>query len=215
MVAASGGDFSKYSHEFQTLSDVGEDEIYIDDNTKEAWNKEIIDEVPANRRAKLRVENAIEVGNIFPLSTKFSDAFGMKVDGKSVIMGCYGIGISRAMGTLVEVFHDDKGILWPKNVAPVQVYLAPIGKDDTPYKEAEKLYAELTDAGIEVLLDDRNVGPGQKFGDAELLGIPCRIVVSERTMAEKKVEFVDRATGETQMIDRDKVLSHLQKFLGA
>ncbi len=164
-----------------------------------------------------QVSNAIEVGNIFPLSKKFSEAFGFKATGEDgkptpILMGCYGIGISRLMGTLVEVFHDDKGILWPKSVAPFQVYLAAISKNDAVYTEAEKLYKELQDAGIEVLYDDRRekkVGPGQKFSDHELLGIPVRIVMSEKTEEKGIVELVNRETGEAQEIQKSDILKHV------
>jgi len=164
---------------------------------------------------------AIEVGNIFPLSTKFSDAFGMKVidangRGQSVIMGCYGIGISRTMGAVAEVFHDDKGLKWPKAIAPFHIYLAAIGRDDAVYTEAEKMVADLESAGVEVFYDDRRdkkVGPGQKFSDHELMGMPARIVMSERTMEEGVVEFVDRATGDMEKVKIDKVVDFVTKFL--
>jgi prolyl-tRNA synthetase len=164
---------------------------------------------------------AIEVGNIFPLSTKFSNAFGMKaIDengrGQPVIMGCYGIGISRTMGAVAEVFHDEKGLKWPKAITPFHIYLAAIGRNDAVYTEAEKLVAGLEKAGVEVFYDDRRdkkVGPGQKFSDHELMGMPARIVMSERTMEEGVVEFVDRATGEMQKVKKDKVVDFVTKFL--
>ena len=167
------------------------------------------------------VFKGIEVGNIFPLSTKFSDAFNFKFAdelGKEypVIMGCYGIGISRIMGTLVEIFHDDKGIKWPTPVAPFHVYLAALGKDEKVYAEAEKLYGELEKSGIEVLFDDRQdkkIGPGQKFADHELLGIPCRLVISDRTLEEGMVEFVDRETGKMEKMKRSEVVKYVEKFL--
>lgn len=150
---------------------------------------------------------AIEVGNIFPLSTKFSDAFKFKSEGKSVIMGCYGIGISRIMGSLVEIFADDKGIVWPKNVAPAQIYLAPIGKDDAVYAKADELYAKFREKNIEVLYDNRKgkkVGPGQKFADHELLGIPYRVVLSDR-LDDGMVELVERKTGKVEIISLEEL----------
>lgn len=170
---------------------------------------------------KYETFKAIEVGNIFPLSTKFSGAFNFTFtdeNGKEapVIMGCYGIGISRIMGALVEVFHDDKGIKWPRPVTPFQVYLAAIGRDDSVYEKAEELYIELQKAGIEVLYDDRRdkkVGPGQKFSDHELMGLPCRVVLSEKTLAEDGVEFVDRETGEMQKIKQSEIVNFVKKFL--
>ncbi len=163
------------------------------------------------------VFKGIEVGNIFPLATKFSDAFHFTFTdeiGKEhpVIMGCYGLGVSRVMGAIVEIFHDEKGIKWPRSVAPFQVYLAAIGKDEKVYTEAEKLYAELEKAGIEVLYDDRQdkkIGPGQKFADHELLGIPCRLVISERTLGEGVVEFADRAIGKMEKIKRSEVVKFI------
>ncbi len=168
---------------------------------------------------KYEVFKAIEVGNIFPLSTKFTKAFNfgfIDATGKSqpILMGCYGIGISRIMGAIAEIFYDDKGLKWPKLIAPFQVYLAAIGKDEKVYKEAENLYEELNKAGIEVLYDDRQdkkIGPGQKFADHELLGIPCRLVMSENTTKEGVVEFVDRETGKVEKIKRAEVVEFLKK----
>lgn len=164
---------------------------------------------------------AIEVGNIFPLKTKFSDSFQFTVtdeNGKGipVIMGCYGIGISRIMGTLVEVFHDEKGIVWPQNIAPFQVYLAAVGKDEEVYEISEQIYQQLAAAGIEVLYDDRKdkkIGPGQKFGDSDLIGLPYRVVVSERNMKDGLAEVSCRKTGEVEMVPFDKVQDSLSKKL--
>lgn len=166
---------------------------------------------------------AIEVGNIFPLKTKFSDSFNFTVideNGKGipVIMGCYGIGISRVMGTLVEVFHDEKGIIWPQNIAPFQVYLAAVGRNEEAYLKSEELYQKLTEAGIEVLYDDRKdkkIGPGQKFGDADLIGLPYRVVVSERNMEVGTAEITCRKTSEVEMVPFDKVKSYLESKLAS
>lgn len=166
---------------------------------------------------KYETFRAIEVGNIFPLATKFSDAFKFKYIDESgkeqpITMGCYGIGISRIMGALAEIFQDEKGLKWPMSVAPFQVYLASLNKNE----EAEKLYRELQDAGIEVFYDDRQdkkIGPGQKFADHELMGIPCRIVISQRTLDEDSVEFVDRHTGKTESVKRGEVVKFVEKFL--
>jgi prolyl-tRNA synthetase len=138
--------------------------------------------------------------------------------GQPVVMGCYGIGISRTMGAVAEVFHDEKGLTWPKALAPFHIYLAAIGKDDKVYMEAEQLAKDLEKSGAEVFYDDRRdkkVGPGQKFSDHELMGMPARIVMSERTMEEGVVEFVDRATGEMQKVKREDVTSFIMKFLSA
>jgi prolyl-tRNA synthetase len=167
----------------------------------------------------LTIEKAIEVGNIFPLSIKFSKPFGflpLGEDGKprEVIMGCYGIGISRIMGSLVEIFHDDRGIKWPSSVAPFQVYLAGIGKSDTVYETCEKLYKDLNKAGIETFYDDRRdkkVGPGQKFADHELMGLPYRVVISERGLEAGEAEIVSRETGEMEKIKIEDIVKFFKK----
>ncbi|HEY5714595.1 MAG TPA: proline--tRNA ligase, partial [Candidatus Gracilibacteria bacterium] len=158
-----------------------------------------------------RVEKAAEVGNIFPLETKFSDAFDFKVDGNRVIMGSYGIGVSRVMGVMAELFSDEKGLIWPANVAPFQVYLAPIGKNDAVYAKTEDLYKSLNAAGIEVLYDDRQdkkTSPGQKFADHELLGIPYRVVLSETLLEKNQAEVVARKDGKVEMIDLDQLIKY-------
>lgn len=194
---ASGGDFtSGFSHEFQTICEAGEDVIYVHNETGEAFNKEV-----APEGGDFTQYNASEVGNIFPLNTKFSQAFDYTYtdeNGKPqiVYMGCYGIGTSRLMGVLVEKFHDEKGIIWPESVAPFTVYLAGLNRDDAnTVATADAAYKELTKAGIDVLYDDRDVAPGAKFTDAELLGIPWRVIVSKKT--GDNVEITSRANGDT------------------
>jgi len=202
---ASGGSFSKYSHEFQTLTKAGEDLIYICDKCNVAVNKEILADLqkkcPQCGNKKLKEEKAVEVGNIFKLGTKYSAPFDLSYIDKSgkkqlVVMGCYGIGIQRAMGTIVEVHHDKKGIIWPESVAPFKLILIGVpGKNVA--QTCEKIYKQLTDKGIEALYDDRDVSAGEKFADADLIGIPTRLVVSEKTLAKKSVELKKR--------DQDKV----------
>jgi len=163
---------------------------------------------------KYEIFRAIEVGNIFPLSTKFSKSFKFNSEGKDIIMGCYGIGISRTMGALAEIFADEKGLVWPENIAPAHIYLAPIGKNDDVYEKAEALYNELQAKGIEVLYDnrrDKKTGPGTKFGDHELLGIPYRVVLSERLLEANEAEIVSRKTGETKNISLDAIISEFTK----
>ncbi len=193
---ASGGDFTTgFSHEFQTICEAGEDVIYINNETGEAFNKEV-----APEGDNFTQHNASEVGNIFPLNTKFSKAFDYTYtdeNGKPqiVYMGSYGIGTTRLMGVLVEKFHDDKGIIWPESVAPFRVYLAGLNRDDASVvAAADAAYEELTKAGIEVLYDDRDIATGAKFTDAELLGIPWRAVISKKTAGD--VELASRASGE-------------------
>ena len=175
---ASGGDFSKYSHEFQTLTSAGEDMIYICDECKIAVNQEIIEDLknscPKCGNKNLKQEKAIETGNIFKLKTRFSEAFNFKFldeNGKEkiVLMGCYGMGPSRLMGTIVELLNDENGIIWPKSIAPYQVHLISIGKDEKVLSEAEKVYRSLQEDNIEVLYDDRKEAAGVKFKDSDLM----------------------------------------------
>ncbi len=213
---ASGGSFSKFSDEFQTISDAGEDTIFIDKKKRIAINKEIYsDEVLADLKIKkedLTEGKAIEVGNIFPLGTKYSEAVGLnfkdeKGNSKPVIMGCYGIGLGRLIGTIVEVYHDEKGIVWPEVVSPFSYHLISLGQNAS----AEKIYKELTDAGREVLFDDRNdKTAGEKFADCDLLGITKRIVVSERTLKENSVELKERNSQETKLVKIDEITKYLK-----
>lgn len=201
---ASGGAFSKYSHEFQTLTTAGEDHIYLCNKCRVAINKEIIKECsacPTCGSTQLVEEKAIEVGNIFKLGTRFSNPFGMKyksAEGKDeeVIMGCYGIGPSRIMGTIVEICHDEKGLKWPEAIAPFKVHLLSLKSDS----EAEKIYNILVERGVEVLYDDRDISAGEKFADADLIGCPFRVVVSAKTLADGQVEIKRRDKDEVEKI---------------
>ena len=214
---ASGGVFSKYSHEFQTFAEVGEDTVYYCSNCCVAVNKEIIDEqkdaCPECGSKKLAERQAIEVGNIFKLGDKFSKPFGFVFkdsDGrdKPVEMGCYGMGPSRLMGALVEVFHDEKGIIWPKAVAPYAVHLVSLGADENVKQAAEKLYEKLSDKCVEVLWDDRDASAGEKLADADLIGIPTRLVVSKKTLEQKSVEVKERNKKLAEMVKiKDLLLS--------
>ena len=191
---ASGGSFSKFSHEFQTVISVGEDTIYLDENSGVAINKEVYNDETISQlgldKAKLTEKRAVEVGNIFSLGTKFSEPFDLKYRDekgkeKSVIMGSYGIGLSRLMGTIVEALADDKGIIWPESVAPFNIHLLVLGDDDTIFAEANKIYESLEKNRIEVLFDDRKeISAGEKFAEADLLGIPYRAVVSARSLKD-------------------------------
>jgi prolyl-tRNA synthetase len=217
---ASGGSFSKYSHEFQTVSVAGEDLIYICDKCKVAVNKEIIAEqnkCPECGNEKLREEKAIETGNIFNLGTKFSDALDLtyvdeKGEKQKVIMGCYGIGPGRAMGTVVETLSDDKGLVWPVEIAPFKAHLIQVGDKDDVKKAAENLYEELQRNNIEVLFDDRDMRPGEKFADSDLFGIPLRIIVSEKTLMSSEYELKERVTGKISMIKEVDICDFVKKF---
>ncbi len=209
LVLASGGTFSKYSHEFQTITEYGEDTVYICEKCGVGVNKEISAEqtvCPECGGKKLKEEKAIEVGNIFKLKTKYSAAFDYNYiaeDGgkKPVMMGCYGIGPSRVMGAIAEVLHDESGIIWPESVAPFSVHLISLGKNgDEVAKASEKLYNDLAAKGVEVLYDDRDAGAGAKFADADLIGIPKRIVVSKKTLEKDSVEVKMRNKKESELI---------------
>ncbi len=222
---ASGGTFSKYSHEFQTITGAGEDTIYLDEESGVALNKEVLnDEVLSQlgltvglNKDKLVEHKSIEVGNIFDLKTKYSKPFDLsftdeKGEKHIVLMGCYGIGLGRLMGTVVEVFSDDKGIIWPETVAPYAIHLLALGEDEAVSKEAEKVYESLEKAGVEVLFDDRkDLSAGEKFSDADLLGIPFRAVVSARSLKENGIELKKRSEEKGKIITLDELLKILKK----
>lgn len=199
---ASGGVFAKYSHEFQTLTDVGEDTIYFNADKSVVLNEEVLnDEVLQElgvKRDELQSAKAAEVGNIFTLKTKYSEPLGLQFtdqDGKRqpVLMGCYGIGISRVMGVIAEKFSDDKGLVWPEQVAPFKYYLVGIGEKGMNFANA--LYHAHES---ETLFDDRDVRPGEKFADSELIGLPYRVTVSDRGLDQDQIEVTRRSTGETR-----------------
>ena len=215
MTFASGGTFAKYSHEFQTITPVGEDVIYIDETSGIALNKEVLnDEVLGQlnlKKEKLVEHRAIEVGNIFDLKTKYSKPFDLsfmdeKGEKHTVLMGCYGIGLGRLMGTVVEVLSDDKGIIWPESVAPFAVHLLMLGEDETVSTEANKIYENLSKMGIEILFDDRaNISAGEKFSDADLLGIPFRAVVSLRSIKDGGIELKKRTEEKGKIVSPDEL----------
>ena len=218
---ASGGSFSKYSHEFQTLTLAGEDNIYICDKCKIAMNEEILadqnNKCPECGNKDLKKEKAVEVGNIFKLMAKFSKPFGLNYldkngKEKEVLMGCYGIGLQRLMGTIVEIYNDENGIVWPRGVAPFEVHILAIkSRNNEVKKQAEALYKKLTEQDFEVLYDDReNASAGQKFTESDLVGIPYRVVVSDRTLSENKYEVKKRNEKEAKMVDEDGLLDVLK-----
>ena len=220
MTFASGGTFSKFSHEFQTLTGAGEDTIYIDENSGIAVNKEVLeDEVLESlglKRENLVEHKAIEVGNIFSLGTKFSEPFDLKYknengEEKGILMGSYGIGLGRLMGTVVEVLSDDKGIIWPENIAPFKIHLLALGDKDAVNEEAGKVYEKLVKNGVEVLFDDRSgMSAGEKFADADLLGMPYRAVVSERSIKENGIELKKRTEEKGKIVSLDELITILK-----
>lgn len=229
MAEASGGAFSKYSHEFQVPVEAGEDTVFTCAKCRYSQNKEIAemksgDACPKGCGGQIKETKAIEVGNIFQLKARFTDAFGFSVagsDGKPVrvLMGCYGIGPSRVMGTIVEAHNDGKGILWPKAVAPYLAHLVTISAKDPAEQEkvvaaAESLVSELEAMGADVLWDDRAaVSAGEKFADADLIGCPLRLVLSPKTLAEGAVEWKGRADGASRLVKLSEAKGEAESFM--
>ncbi len=220
MTFASGGMFSKFSHEFQTITGAGEDTIYVDESkgiaiNKEVYTDEIIESLGLSKDTL--VENrAVEVGNIFTLGTRFSDALDLKYqtetgESKSVFMGSYGIGPARLMGTVVEVLSDDKGIIWPESIAPFRVHLLVLGENEDTRNQAGNLYEILNKNNIEVLFDDRSgVTAGEKFADSDLIGIPYRLVVSDRSLKDGGVEIKKRNEEKGSVVAFSEVVDRLK-----
>lgn len=212
---ADGGIFSDFSREFQTLSQAGEDTIYLHRERGLAINAEVY---TGQTRAQLGIDDseveelsASEVGNIFPLGTKYTDAFDVYYTDESgerhsIVMGSYGIGVSRLLGVLTEVFADDKGLVWPQAVAPARVHLVSLKGGET---QAEEVYERLQAARVEVLYDDRDRSPGEKLADADLLGIPTRLVCSAKTAASNQIEATERTSAETEMLKPEQLLGRL------
>ena len=219
---ATGGSFSeKLSYEFMVLTDAGEDDIVYCPSCTHCANAEVTKvkeggTCPKCGKGVLAKARAAEVGNVFDLGQKYPKAFGFTYKDKegreqTPVVGCYGIGTTRLMGTIVEVFSDEKGIVWPKSVAPFGVHLISISgaSGEDVKKEADALYTSLRQKGIEVLYDDRDLRPGEKFADSDLLGIPTRVVVSEKTLKENKFEVKDRKTGSISMLSLPDFLLRL------
>lgn len=219
MTFASGGSFSQFSHEFQAITDAGEDTIYVDEAKNIAVNKEVYtDEVLAELgldKGALAEKRAVEVGNIFSLGTKFSEPFNLSYADESgakklVIMGSYGIGLGRLMGTIVETLSDDRGIVWPEAVAPFKAHLVWLPGTDETCAAADALYDALRAAGVETLYDDRpDIRAGEKFADADLLGMPYRIVVSDKSLAAGGAEWKARTAAESEILEPASVVSRL------
>lgn len=211
---ASGGAFTKFSHEFQTICEAGEDVIYLHRAKNLAINEEVLDQAVAElgiEKSELEPVKTAEVGNIFNFGSQKTDDMGLKFtdqDGqiKSLYMGSYGIGITRLIGVLVEKMADDKGLVWPMAVAPFQVHV--VNLDAESLAEAEAIYQELTEVGVEVLLDDRpKVRPGEKFADSDLLGLPYRLVVSRRALEADNFELIARQSGIIKTISRAEIVT--------
>ena len=221
---ASGGAFTQFSHEFQTITDAGEDTIYLDRDKKIAINEEVMsDEVIAQtgvNKDSLEKLKAAEVGNIFSFGTKKSEQLGLNFTDeaggqKPVVLGSYGIGVTRLVGVLAEHFSDDKGLVWPENVAPYKVYLAAVGGESNILQAADGLYDNLVKAGVSALYDDRDERPGEKFADADLMGLPYRVVVSSKSLEAGGFELKARAADEPKIIPEAELVSLLTKDLQA
>ncbi len=214
---ASGGAFTKFSHEFQTICDAGEDVIYLHRGRNIAINEEVIDDAVAEmgiNRDELEKVKTAEVGNIFNFGSQKTDDMGLRFtdangNQASAYLGSYGIGITRVMGVVVEKLADEKGIVWPEAIAPAKVYLIRLGDNEAVMRHADELYATLTGRGIEVLYDDRDLRAGQKFADAELMGIPYRVTISDRLEADNKFELVVRQNGVQELLTQDELLAKL------
>ena len=212
---ASGGAFSKFSHEFQTLAEAGEDVVYVSEAKRVAVNEEVLGEINVSElgvtKEELEQKKSIEVGNIFSLGTKFSDALGLHFKDEAgemrpVIMGSYGIGPARAMGTVVDLLSDEKGIVWPESVSPFDVHLILLNSEDSEVRDfADGLYTNLKSGKVEVLYDDRDARAGEKFADSDLIGIPYRSVVSKKSKEEGTFEVVRRKDGNVERLDEEGI----------
>lgn len=220
LTLASGGTFGDSSHEFQTITSAGEDTIYLDESNGIAINKEIYNDETIKKlgldKEKLTEHRSIEIGNIFPLGTKFSKDLGLTYKSESgedklVVMGSYGIGIGRLMGSIVEVLADDKGLIWPESVAPFKVHLLEItgGNEEIKIKTNE-IYKKLKQEGIEVLYDDREIGAGEKLTDADLIGIPYRAIISDRSLANGGIEIKKRIEEKERIISVEELIKEFK-----
>jgi prolyl-tRNA synthetase len=220
LTLSSGGSFSKYSYEFQTISEAGEDIILLDKEKGLSINKDdFSDEIFADFGLNKEDYNfeeypSIEVGDIYTLRTKYADALNLKYanqegDDTPVFMGSYGIGVTRLLGTIVEVMHDEHGMIWPEQVAPYKVHLLRLSDDESVVGMADELYTSLKEAGIEVLYDDTDARAGAKFGSADLIGLPYRLVIGKKSLDEKLVEVKRRDSEEVEMIPMHNVIDYI------
>lgn len=211
---ASGGAFTKFSHEFQTVCDAGEDVLYLHREKNIAVNEEVLDEAVKELgidKSELEKVKSAEVGNIFNFGTDKSEQMDIAFigeDGKEhpIYLASYGIGITRVMGVIAEKFSDDKGLVWSEEVAPAKVYLVRIGEDDEVVRAADELYEKLQAQGTEVLYDDRDARAGEKFADADLIGCPIRMTISKKTLAENSVERKRRTEDTAELIPLDEAI---------
>ncbi len=214
--SADGGIFTKkFSDEFQTLCDAGEDTVYVNEEKKISINKEVYTDENLEKlnikKEDLTERRGIEVGNIFPLETKYTEALGVrckndKGEPEPIIMGCYGIGISRLVGALAEIFGTETSMIWPEAVAPFKIHLIDLsGSDEGVKKATEDLYQKLKEKDL-VLIDDRDARAGEKFADADIIGLPIRIISSKKTLEKNGFEVVNRVTGKTEVLSLEDIL---------
>lgn len=212
---ASGGAFTQFSHEFQTICEAGEDILYIHHGKNVAVNEEVLDEAVKELgvdKSELEKVKSAEVGNIFNFGTEkakqmnitFTNSEGIE---QPIYLASYGIGVTRVMGVIVEKFADDKGIVWSENIAPAKIYLVRIGEEEEVVRMADELYEKLLSAGVEVLYDDRDARAGEKFADADLIGCPVRMTISKKTIAENAVEMKHRTEAESRLIPLDTAIT--------
>ncbi len=226
LTLASGGSFSKYSHEFQVETPTGEDIIYYCKNCRIAVNKEIADKKNICPECKKSGEEkkTSEIGNIFKLYTKYSEPFNLTFMNErggtdTVLMGCYGIGTSRLMGAIAEIFHDPRGLRWPSAIAPYHIHLVPILPNASPLRkeletELHSIQTNISRDGYEILIDDRiDLTPGERFADSDLLGIPLRVVLSERNHKKQHAEVVNRMNGEVLHIAYSSLAQKIRTLL--
>lgn len=212
---ASGGAFTKFSHEFQTVCEAGEDVIYVHEAKNIAINEEVLDEESLAKlgikRDELKEVKSSEVGNIFNFGTEKSEQMDFyftnsKGERQPVHLGSYGIGITRVMGVIAEKLSDEKGLVWPAAIAPAKIYLARLGDSELTIKKANELYDRLTQSGVQVLYDDRDIRAGEKFADADLLGIPYRIVISDKTSTQESFEFKARTQSDSEQVNAQEII---------
>jgi prolyl-tRNA synthetase len=221
VTSASGGVFTdKFSHEFQTLCEAGEDNIYVHKDGKLALNEEIFNDDTLSKlgkdKADFELKKAAEVGNIFTFGTEKCEQLGLSFKDESgnavpVYLGSYGIGVSRLMGVMAEIFSDEKGLKWPKEVAPFRVHLLSLGNSDAMKELASEVYKTLEAEGVEVLFDDRDARAGEKFADSDLIGIPTRVIVGEKAVESKMFEVKDRGSEEVRMLSLEHLIDELKR----
>jgi len=217
LTSASGGSFSKYSHEFQTETDAGEDIVYYSPSKKiavndEVYNDEVLSDLGLDKDELVQKKTA-EVGNIFSLGTRFSEPLELIFDTKDgerkpVVMGSYGIGMGRLMGVIAEILSDDKGLVWPESVSPFRVHLINVSIDNNDSVNlADEIYENLQQNGIDVLYDDRNKSVGEKLGDADLIGITKRIVIGTKGLEAGEFDLYDRLLDKTEKVSESQIMN--------